>query len=183
MRHLRNFSVGFLALVCLFGTGCASVISKELRDQAVMGLTFGEVLKNPEGHRGRVMIWGGMIIGAENKKEGTLIEILQKPLDSMGQPFYTDRSDGRFLALYEGFLDVAVFSKGREVTVAGEIRGQRILPLGDIQYAYPLIMAREIHLWPERRREEYYPPPSWYYPPYDPWLWHHLHRRPYRHRR
>lgn len=183
MRHLKNFSAEFLVGVLLFGTGCAPVISKNLRDQAVKGLPFGEVLKNPEAHRGQVMIWGGEIIGAENKKEGTLIEILQRPLDVMGQPFDTDRSNGRFLALYEGFLDVAVFSKGREVTVAGEIRGQRVLPLGDIQYAYPLITAKEIHLWPERHWEAYYPPPYWYYPPYDPWWWHHRHWRPHRHRR
>ncbi len=170
-----------LAIFLLILTGCAPVISKGLRDQAANGPTFIDVLQDPDDHRGKVVIWGGVIIGAENKKEGTLIEVLQKPTDIAGQPWDTDRSGGRFLALYKGFLDVELFAKGRELTVGGTIMGKRVLPLGEISYAYPFVEVKEIHLWQERR-EEYYPPPYWYYSPYDPWWWHYPHRHPYRYR-
>ena len=43
-----------------------------------------------------------------------------------------DESDGRFPALYNGYLDTAIYTRGREFAVAGEIREKRILPLGEI---------------------------------------------------
>jgi len=177
-RMLIRFA---LAIFLLIVAGCAPVISKGLRDKAANGPMFADVLQNPDAHRGKVVIWGGVIIRAENKKEGTLIEVLQKPTDIAGQPWDTDRSGGRFLALFKGFLDVELFAKGRDLTVAGTIMEKRVLPLGEIRYAYPLMEVEEIHLWQERR-EEYYPPPSWYYSPYDPWWWHYPYRHPYRYR-
>lgn len=158
--------------------GCAPVISKEIRDQVAQDLSFKEVLQDPEAYRGKMVLWGGVIIKAENQKEGTLIEVLQKPTDREGRPRAVDQSDGRFLALYDGFLDVAIYARGREVTIAGEIKEKRVLPLGDIQYAYPLILVRQLHLWPAERKERLYP---YFYPgPYgpNPWWWYHPY--PYR---
>lgn len=172
-----------LAVILLLFTGCGSVVSKGLRDQAADGPTFTEVLQNPDANRGKVVIWGGVIIRSENLKEGTLIRVLQKPTDFTGQPWDTDRSGGRFLALYRGFLDVELFSKGRELTVAGTVMGKRALPLGEIRYDYPLVEVKEIHLWQERRKEYVLPPPYWYYPPYEPWWWHHPYRHPHRYHR
>jgi outer membrane lipoprotein len=75
------------------------------------------------------------------------------------------------MALYEGFLDAAIYSEGREVTVAGEVKGKRVLPLGEIQYAYPLISIKELYLWPPKiKKGFFYPYPHWYYPWwYDPY--------------
>ncbi|HDM78343.1 MAG TPA: hypothetical protein ENG51_18060 [Deltaproteobacteria bacterium] len=83
-----------------------------------------------------------------------------------------DESDGRFLALYNGYLDVVIYTRGREVVVGGEIKGKRELPLGEIEYTYPLILIKEIHLFKAKREERVYPypypfwcyPPWWYYP-------------------
>ncbi|MBW2023760.1 MAG: Slp family lipoprotein [Deltaproteobacteria bacterium] len=38
-----------------------------------------------------------------------------------------DKSKGRFLALYKGFLDVAIYRRGREVTIGGKIIGKRVI--------------------------------------------------------
>jgi len=159
----------------LIVAGCAPVISKDISDQVARDLSFKEVLQDPEAYGGKVVLWGGVIIKADNQKEGTLIEVLQKPTDREGRPKTVDHSDGRFLALYDGFLDVAIYSSGREVTVAGEIREKRVLPLGHIQYAYPLILVRQLHLWPELRKERLYPYRYPYPRPYGPypWWWHH----------
>jgi len=49
--------------------------------------------------------------------------------------------------------------------VCGEIQGKKIQPLGEIDYTYPLISAKEIHLWPlEKKDRVYYPCPYWHYP-------------------
>jgi outer membrane lipoprotein len=159
--------------------GCAPVISKSLREQAVEDLSPQGVREDPAAYKGRIVHWAGEIIDSKNLKEGTLLEILQKPKDYEGRPKDVDRSGGRFLALYDGFLDSAVYEKGRKVTVAGEIRGLREMQIGEIQYAYPLVSVKEIHLWPKESRMYDYPPhwydrPWWYYHPYyryHPYWW------------
>ena len=112
-----------------------------------------------------------MIVSSKNAREGTLLEILQKPSDRRGKPKDVDESGGRFLALYQGYLDVAIYRPGRKVTIGGEISGKRVLPLGEINYTYPLITVKEIYLWPEEKevnpRELYWPCPWWH--PYCDW--------------
>lgn len=172
-KHIAVISIFFM----LLSAACAPVVSKELRDQVTEELNFKEVLQNPEAYKGKLILWAGLVIRAENRKEGTLIEVLQKPTDKEGRPRDVDRSDGRFLALYDGFLDAAIYSHGREVTIAGEIEGKRVLPLGQIDYSYPFISVREIHLWPADRKERIYPYPYPYrYWPY-PWWWYHPYPR------
>jgi len=156
-----------LLVATMFVMGCAPVISKPLRDQVDKSLSFSDVFKDPEAHKGSVVVWAGVIIEAKNTKEGTLIEILQKPADVFGAPEEVDRSEGRFLALYPSYLDVAVYAKGRGMTVGGEIQGKRIMPLGEIQYSYPFVLAKEIYLWPDTSKERLAPYP---YPGY-PWWW------------
>ena len=45
-----------ILLAMLFVMGCAPVISKPVRDQVDMNLTFREVFKNPEAHKGSVAV-------------------------------------------------------------------------------------------------------------------------------
>jgi outer membrane lipoprotein len=101
------------------------------------------------------------------------MEILQKPADIEGRPRDVDESDGRFLALYKGYLDTAIYSREREVIVAGKVMGKRVLPLSEVVYTYPLISIKEIHLFKARKEERFYPYPYpyWGYSPrfYDPY--------------
>ncbi len=85
---------------------------------------------------------GGMIVAARNTKEGTLIEILQKPLDTDGRPLDTDSSEGRFLVQSETFLDSAVYHPGRLATVVAEVIGRKEQPLDEIVYSYPLLIMK-----------------------------------------
>lgn len=159
-------------------SGCAPVISQSVRDQVDKSLTFGEVFKDPEAHKGAVVVWAGVVIDATNTQEGTLIQLLQRPADFFGAPEQTDKTQGRFLVLYPSYLDVAVYSKGREVTVGGVIEGKKVMPLGEIQYSYPLLVAKEIYLWPDISSERLapypYPYPGypwWYDPFWRPWYY------------
>jgi outer membrane lipoprotein len=54
---------------------------------------------------------GGNILSTRNLTEGMFLEVLQKPLDATDRPLNTDRSEGRFTALCEGYLDPAIYSK------------------------------------------------------------------------
>jgi outer membrane lipoprotein len=162
---------GVLGL-CLLFSGCATVISKEILSQANREVSVADVRNAPDAHKGDVVIWAGEIVEAQNKKEGTVIEIVHKNANTFLRPKDADESSGRFLALYDGYLDVAIYAPGREVTVAGQIQEKRVLPLGEIQYSYPLIRVKEIHLWPPRKKgQEYYYWDRWprYYPSYYYW--------------
>ncbi|MBW2040379.1 MAG: Slp family lipoprotein [Deltaproteobacteria bacterium] len=167
MKSRQNILLG--CVVCLglcffvFASGCAPVISKQLMTQA-QRIGFDEIIKDPEAYTGKVAVLSGIILDSKNTKEGTLLEILQIPGDPSSRPKDVDKSKGRFLGLYKGFLDVAVYRRGREATIGGEITGKRVLPLGEIEYTYPFIEVKEIYLWPVEEKE-----PVYCYPP--PYLW------------
>jgi outer membrane lipoprotein len=145
--------------------------SKDLRRQVDSSLTFREVFQNPNAYQGKMVIWGGDIVKTINQKDGTtLVEVFQLPLTRRGEPNETYPSEGRFLILAEKYLDPYLFRRGKKITVAGEILGERTIALGEMDYRYPLVSGKQIYLW----REYYYYPAPYYYPYYpyyyyDPW--------------
>lgn len=164
-----------LMLLLLMVVGCTSAISKQVRSEATVDLSLREVLVSPERYEGKVVIWSGTVLEAKNTPEGTLLRVLQKPADYQDKPLYTDVSDGRFLALERRYLDPAIYSQGRAVTVAGKIVGKQAMPQGDIQYTYPLLEVKDLHLWPERNPDTNYVYPDYYGYPYfySRWRWRH----------
>jgi outer membrane lipoprotein len=162
-------------LLCL--SACAHVISKDALEQVDNQLTFSELLKAPDEHEGKAVVLGGVIVGLVNKKEGSLLEVYQTAVDQQGKPVNLDSSAGRFLALYEGLLESQIYRKGRRVTLAGIVQGEKIMKLGETDYRYPYIVIEEIHLWEEERPLRYEPYPwgfwdPWWYPWY-PWPYPH----------
>ncbi len=140
-------TLGFLLIIALLGAGCAPPFPKPLLEKIDRTLFLKDLQKSPEQYRGRWVMLGGMIVDAKNTKEGTLVEVLQKPLDSEGRPLRTDATDGRFIIVSDQFLDSAVYHQGREITVVGEAAGQKVLPLGEIEYRYPVVTSKDLHLW------------------------------------
>jgi outer membrane lipoprotein len=166
----------FLLTLCFSGViaSCAP-LSSEIMRQVDESLTYQVVQQDPQRYSGKTVLWGGVIIETINKMDVTVMKVGQTELDFEKRPQTLDRSAGRFLVRSAGFLDPAIYREGREITVAGEVAGKEILPLGDTQYSYPVILAKEIYLW--EKRKPYYPygwdyPYGWYgypygwYPPY-----------------
>jgi outer membrane lipoprotein len=127
--------------------GCAHVISKDTLGKVDLGVTFTELRENLLRYQGGVFLLGGVIVETHIVKEGTLLEIYQTQVDRQGRPKNLDRSEGRFMAYYTGFLDSEIWSKGREVTLAGTLEGEKTQKLGEIDYQYPYLRVSEIHLW------------------------------------
>jgi Starvation-inducible outer membrane lipoprotein len=171
---MSNRVLSLIVISCLaFLSGCAHVISKDIRNKADISLTFEKVLKNPIAFKGKTVVWGGEIVETLNQKNGTTeIEVFQIPLDSTTDaPKGSNASEGRFLILVTNYLDPYLYRKGRKITVGGEILGERIKPLGEMDYRYPLISSKEIHLWEDYYYYPYPYPYTYYYPwgYYDPW--------------
>jgi len=106
-------------LLLLLLAACATNVPDAIREPPPDNLAVDDVRRDPETYVGPYVRWGGTIAGVENGKTETTIEIVARDLDSSGRPRLTDHSPGRFLARAAGFLDPAVYSKGREVTVTG----------------------------------------------------------------
>jgi outer membrane lipoprotein len=156
-----------ILLGSLFLLSCAHVISKETREVAVRDVSFRVARMNTEKYTGSVFIWGGFIANIKRVEEGTLMEVVQNPIDRYGIITDTDVSGGRFLAMYKGELDPLIYERGRLITIAGELTGTKKLKQnGD--YAYPVLEVREVHLWKEEQAYYPYYQDRYYYPPYFP---------------
>ncbi|MEO8672320.1 MAG: Slp family lipoprotein [Tahibacter sp.] len=116
--------------------------------------------------------WGGEIIRVEPAADRTCFEVLGRELDSQARPRRHDDNAGRFVACRSGFYDPEVFSKGREITVTGVLRGEELRKVGDYDYHYPHVDADVIYLWEKPRpREPYYDayPWGWGFSPWQGW--------------
>lgn len=167
--------LSLLIFVVLFLSSCAPVLRYDLMRTGLRDIPPSVVKEAPERYKGRLFILGGIIVDTKVVDEGTLIEAVYVSVDSYGYLDGISPVDGRYLALYEGFLDPLVFHKDREITLAGEFIENRIGRIGEREYIYPLFKIKEIYLWPERVYYYIPPPPPWYYPPwwYDPWWYNH----------
>jgi outer membrane lipoprotein len=168
---MGRFSISLTPCVLLFFllgvvTGCTPAISKQLRKEAGEPIPFEALQKRTASYKGRVVIIGGYILETVNKPKGSWLTVLQSPLDSLNRPESSDLSKGRFMVWSKEFLDPVVYSKERRITVGGTVRGSEERKLGSLTYRYPVIEAKEIHLWPNEKK--YVGP---YYPYYDPWIY------------
>lgn len=171
-----------LLLLVALSAGCGpTFVPQTMRDQIDKNLDLKEVIKAPDQYDGKLVLWGGTIIKTINKKKGSLIEVVQLPLDSNGRPKDVDTTQGRFIVAIQEFMDPAIYAQGREISVAGEIAGVETLPLGEVKYTYALLRAKTIKLWPKRPigvkiDSMPYPPPYYMGPPNmywytSPYMW------------
>ena len=136
----------FIAILCILNS-CAQVISKEVRDQVDPAATFKAVFHDPDSYKGKTVLWGGKIIQTRNTKDITWIELLQQPLARNDRPILGSASEGRFLIRHEGFLDPALYGRGRELTLVGEVRGRETRKEDEVDYHYPVVSDKQLVLW------------------------------------
>ncbi len=136
-------------------TGCALT-----GDQAgtlpsgASSVSYAQVKAAPESYSGQPVTFGGKVLGARRLKEGTRIEILQLPLtDSLRPTVDLGKSQGRFVAQQQEFLDPATVPPGTFVTVTGEMAGSLTLPLDETEYTYPLVRINNLRVWMEDDEE------------------------------
>ena len=142
--------VSLLTAYCLLLavlSACAPVISPEVLKTVDAVITFEQVLKNPDAYKGKTVLLGGTILKTINLPDETLIEVMEQPLDRRNRPVNPGASKGRFIILFKEFKDPVIYSTGRLITVAGEVTGSQLRPLGETNYNYPMISPKEYYLW------------------------------------
>jgi outer membrane lipoprotein len=179
----------FISVIILTALlSCAPVFKREIMDTALIDIPLSSIRQNPDAYKGRVFIIGGLIVSTKITENGSLIEAIYVPVDSLGYLKDIKHANGRFLAILpkeKGLLDPVIYRQGREITVAGKFVEMQTGKIGEMQYAYPFFEIKDIHLW-EERKEYYIAPPYYYYYPYpypywrhDPWRWHYPYSPPW----
>lgn len=175
-RRFPNVGVPIIFLLCgLFLASC-SVMSKDIRMDAEKDISFEFLKQNTDQYEGKTVILGGYILEIRNFREETRLLVLQAPLAIRDQPRDRDLSEGRFMVVLGGFLDPAVYEKGRKITIAGEVLGHESVRIDGHMYDMPLLRAREVYLWQVPRESIGC---CYYDDPFYPWPDSYLRYRPY----
>ena len=114
-------------------------------------LTPTGVAAKPQVPTGKSVQWGGVIVSTTNLQGSTQIEVLAYPLDSDGRPKSDGTAQGRFILERTGYLEPASYAEGRQITAVGTLTRTQTGKVGEADYSYPVITARQLYLWPTAR--------------------------------
>lgn len=184
LAALKRIAVPSVLVALL--SACASPVPSVIREPLPGGEpSLSQVRANPDAYVGRRVRWGGTVESVQNRKTETWVELVRRELDSEGRPRDNDDSAGRFLAVLGGFVDPAVYAKGRQLTVVGMLTGTTAGSIGDYPYRFPMVRVETSWLWqPLPPPRPYGYDPFWYDPFWDPFWgpWHPFHH-PWHHHR
>ncbi|RUO59565.1 starvation-inducible protein [Pseudidiomarina insulisalsae] len=164
----------WLTAIAALSLGACSMVPDELAVVENTNLVeYATALENPQQATGKMARWGGVIAQVRNNNDGTIVEVVNYPLNSYGRPVATDSSDGRFRAMIDGFIDPMVYEKGRFVTFTGVIGEPVEDKIDEFPYLFPTLNVTGKYLWKEvdeNRAEVDYSSlwyrHYWYSPPY-----------------
>lgn len=123
-------------------------VPPELEQQIDASVTFADVYAAPANYVGRMVKIGGIVIRTKRTTDQTELELLQLPTKAAGPPTTERlRSEGRFLAVREAFLDPAAVPAGTPITVIGVVKGSTTRPLDEREYTYPVVEIHHLIDW------------------------------------
>jgi outer membrane lipoprotein len=148
----------YLPLAFLLLAACSN-LPPAIEDPPAYDLGYQEAAINTAKFKNAPVRWGGTIVEVENEANFSALQILSFPLSNSGRPGLDKQSQGRFVIKSPGFLDPAVYTKNKPITVAGNLQGSTERKIGNKTLQLPLVSANHIHLWEEVDYYPYYPYP------------------------
>ncbi len=136
-----------LIVSVLFLVGCASFPDPLKVAEPDTLVSYQDAASKADAVQGKQVRWGGAIAKIENKKDGTLLEMVHYPLANYGRPQVSDESMGRFRLYVKGFLDPMVYQQGRLVTVTGNLQALEKGLVGEHEYVFPSVAVTNHYLW------------------------------------
>jgi len=150
MMRTVTCKIWFPILVCsVLLAGCATSQPFPTQDLN-LELTPREAVQLGDDADNEQVLWGGRVIDVRPLEQGTQLELLAYPLTRDQQPDLSRSSLGRFLVLHPDYLEPVDWAVNRLVTVRGRIDGIREGRIGEADYQYPMVVAEDALLWPER---------------------------------
>lgn len=145
-----------------------NTVPKNLRSAPELSPLVSDVQGAPTFHLKKVVRWGGSIVAVKHEGGQTTVQIVSRPLSRNSRPMGIDQTHGRFLAVFEGFLEPEIYKEKRLLTILGTIESVDSKKIGDMDYVFPIVRVQEHHLW-QKENQAVYPQ----YRRGDPWpLWH-----------
>lgn len=143
--------IKFLVLPLL--VSACSIIPEQVRtDNESSLITYAEAKKSLGMHLNKNARWGGVIANIENKKEFTVLEVVNFNLHSSSKPIGGNDSAGRFKVYYKGLLDPVIYKKGKKITALGIIGTPEKSLIGELEYEFPVLMTSGVYLWDDVER-------------------------------
>lgn len=136
-----------LLLACLLLTACSG-LPERVKNVPVTDVSYSQASRNLNKYDGASVRWGGVIVEVKNEQNFTLLQVLSYPLNYYGNPDLGEPSEGRFVIKSPKFLDPAIYEEGRQITVAGTIKGDIEQVVDDKSLLMPLILSEAVYLWP-----------------------------------
>ncbi|ASJ71268.1 Slp family lipoprotein [Granulosicoccus antarcticus] len=131
------------------GGSVTDITVAQARDDEGLALSV-DAASSPSVEAASIVRWGGTITRVLNRADNTtLVEIVSRPLYSGGRPIHDDRSDGRFLAEIDEFLDPQIVEAGRDMTVLGGLSERRVGKIGEAEYLFPVVAVQSYKYWKE----------------------------------
>ncbi|HKN87905.1 MAG TPA: Slp family lipoprotein [Nitrospiraceae bacterium] len=132
------------------------ILPAHVRQQIDSTVPFVELEAAPSTYVGRTVMFSGIVLKAKRARDRTEIEVLQLPATPGGLPSDDrTRSEGRFLAVENKFLDPATIESGTPVTVVGEVKGGVTRSLDESEYTYPVIEITRLIDWNKNMPSQY----------------------------
>jgi outer membrane lipoprotein len=161
-----------MAGLALLVIGCTAPyhrsLPSDLSQRVETSLTFSQITDDPDAHRGKLVILGGQVLQATRLQDSTKLVILQLPLQDDEKPtMELTRSEGRFVAFHQTFLDPATVPSGTRMTLVGEITGSMTQSLDETTYTYPTMTIKHFKVWPAYTTSgDFYPYSPYYATPF-----------------
>ena len=169
-----------LSAVLVLLSACVSIPKKLQVPENTPLTAFANVRSQPLNNLSNTVRWGGVIASVTNNADNTMIEIVHFELGSSGRPKQKNETQGRFKLYFSGLLDPVIYKKGKSITAVGIVSTPEKGKIGENEYLYPVMKAKNIHLWKDIQKVDirvihkplWHQPSFWrfpnYYAPYRP---------------
>jgi outer membrane lipoprotein len=137
----------WLAGLSFTSLGCAGPVHRSIRQPELTHPSLAEVREDPNAFQGKGVVLGGTVLDVRSAPDGTLLLVLEKPLDSVQRPKAAAASRGRFLARLPADSDPGSLGPGASVTLRGEA-GCADPPGNPGPCATVVLDAQEARPWP-----------------------------------
>ena len=152
-----------MCLALLLASCATPVLRSDLLQHGFRDVPMARIAQSPSPYVGKLFILGGSIVSTTLSEKGSLLEVIDMPVDANGHFIEATPTGGRFLAFYArelGVLDPVVYRAGRRVTLAGEFVEIRPGRIEEMEYAFPYFDIRQLYLWEEGQAVRAFPPPN-----------------------
>ncbi len=133
----KCFSILGILIIGLTFTSCGGRQTK-----------FKPLIQQADSRIGESVTLGGYMLDTREADHQTHIVVLQAPLGLRGRPQSEDKSQGRFLVVYQGRLDPNDSGPGRKLTVTGTVLGTAQEKIANCPDPCLKIESSSLRVWP-----------------------------------